>query len=406
MPPVIQHTQTTAQEVSVVETPSPDQSPVQAPSKRYVELDGLRGMAALCAVLYHYTDRASRLSPSLKLFRHFLNISPAAMDMFFILSGFLIGGILLRTMESPNYYKTFYLRRFFRIIPIYYLWIAIFGFVAYFAPSVRQALPKGYTLQMVIGAYLIFIQNFASPVLRVIWLEATWSLAVEEHFYLLMPACMRRFSLKQLVQGLVAIVVVSPALRVVLSVLLRKDGSDSGWWSVYGWTISRVDALALGVLLSIAWANPKAKLWIHEHILWVYRSMAGLFVASAIFEYFTMKEIRHTQALTDGFGRSAVELFSLCLLVIALVNQGKPSAAFMRWAWLRQIGKISYCVYLTHWGIFWAVLTFGFHAKAGLDVSVDLIAGALALALTLALSEFSWIYLEGPMVKRSHRYSY
>jgi len=406
MPAVTQNVQTMTPQDSAPRTPPAAQTGATAPSKRYVELDGLRGIAALCAVLYHYTDRASRLSPALQLFRHILNISPAAMDMFFILSGFLIGGILLKTMQSPNYYKTFYVRRFFRIIPIYYLWIAIFGITAYLAPSVRQALPKGYTLQMVIGAYLIFIQNFASPVLRVIWLEATWSLAVEEHFYLFMPACMRHFSLKHLVQGLVAVIVVSPALRGILSLLLRLDGTDSGWWAVYGWTISRVDALALGVLLSIAWVNPKAKNWIHQQIRWVYWSMAGLFAFSAMFEYFTMKEIRHTQALTDGFGRSAVELFSLCLLVIALVNEGKPSTAFMRWGWLRQIGKISYCVYLTHWGIFWAVLTFGFHARAGLDVRVDLIAGALALALTLALSELSWTYLEGPMVKRSHRYSY
>jgi peptidoglycan/LPS O-acetylase OafA/YrhL len=394
------------QEVSAPESLPGVRVPVQVPPKRCLELDGLRGIAALCAVLYHYTDRASRLSPALKLFRHILNISPAAMDMFFILSGFLIGGILLKTTDSPNYYKTFYLRRFFRIIPIYYLWIAVFGVAAYLAPSVRQTLPKGYTLPLVIGAYLIFVQNFASPVLRVIWLEATWSLAVEEHFYLFMPACVRRFSVKQLVQGLTAIVIISPAVRVALSVLLKRDGSDAGWWSVYGWTISRVDALALGVLLSIAWANPKARIRIRENISWVYRSMVALFVCSAIFEYFTMKEVRHTQALTDGFGRTALELFSLCLMVIALVNQGKPSAAFMRWPWLRQIGQLSYCIYLTHWGIFWAVLTFGFHARAGLDVNVDLIAGGLALALTLALSQISWTYLEGPMLKRSHRYSY
>jgi len=402
----MQETQIIALEISVLESNPAAQTPAEAPPKRCVELDGLRGMAALCAVLYHYTDRASRLSPAIKLFRHALSISPAAMDMFFILSGFLIGGILLKTMESPNYYKTFYLRRFFRIIPIYYVWVLVFGVAAFFAPSIRPTMPKGYTLPLVIGAYLVFVQNFASPVLRVIWLEATWSLAVEEHFYLFMPACMRRFTLKQLVQGLVAIILVSPVLRVILSVLLKRDGGEWGWWAVYGWTICRIDALALGVLLSIAWTNPTAKGWLREHMRWVYASMAALLVVSGVFEYFTANEIRHTQAFTDGFGRSALELFSLCLVVIALVNQGKSSAAFMRWAWLRQIGKISYCVYLTHWGVFWAVLTFGFHTKAGVDVTVDLLAGVLALFLTLAISEFSWTYFEGPLVKHSHRYSY
>ncbi len=143
---------TVAREVSALETAAPSVAGA-APSKRCVELDGLRGMAALCAVLWHYTDRAARLNSAVRLFRHAVSISPAGMDMFFVLSGFLIGGILLKTKESPNYYKTFYLRRFHRIIPIYYFWIVGFGVAAFFAPAIRQTLPKGYTLPLVMAAY-------------------------------------------------------------------------------------------------------------------------------------------------------------------------------------------------------------------------------------------------------------
>jgi peptidoglycan/LPS O-acetylase OafA/YrhL len=398
--------QTIVQEVSAPETKPPAQPPAGASSKRCIELDGLRGMAALCAVLWHYTDRARRLSPAVSLFRHVVAISPAGMDMFFVLSGFLIGGILLKTKDSPNYYKTFYMRRFHRIIPIYYLWIVFFGIVSIFVPAIRQALPKGYSMPLVLATYFLFLQNFASPILSVIWLEATWSLAVEEHFYLFIPAIMRRFSLKHLVQGLVAVVLLSPPLRVILSLAFKRNGGDWGWWVVYGWTICRVDALAIGVLLSIAWANPTAKAWLRKRIRWVHAAMAALLAISAGFEALTANQIRYTQAFTDGFGRSALELFSLCLVVIALVNQGKHNAAFMRWGWLREIGKISYCVYLTHWGIFWAVLHFGFHARAGLDLNVDVLGGALALAITLAVSELSWKYFEGPLSKRAHRYAY
>jgi peptidoglycan/LPS O-acetylase OafA/YrhL len=407
MPVILQNTEEMVQEISALEAKLPVQPPAAvAPSKRCVELDGLRGLAAICAVLWHYTDRAKHLSSAVAMFRHVVSISPAGMDMFFVLSGFLIGGILLKTKDSPNYYKTFYMRRLHRIIPIYYVWIIAFGLISIFVPAIRRALPPHYSMPMVMAAYFLFLQNFASPILSVIWLEATWSLAVEEHFYLFMPAIVKRLSLKHLVQGLVAVVLLSPPLRMILSYVFKKDGTDWGWWTVYGWTFCRVDALALGVLLAIAWVNPTAKTWLREHIRWVYAAMAALLVTSAGFEYLTVIQIPHTQAFTDGFGRSSLELFSLCLVVIALVNQGKANAAFMRWGWLREVGKISYCVYLTHWGIFWAVLRFGFHTRAGTNLRADVLGGALAFVITLAVSVLSWKYFEGPLSRRSHRYSY
>ncbi len=139
---------------------------------------------------------------------------------------------------------------------------------------------------------------------------------------------------------------------------------------------------------------------------WVYAAMGALLVTSVGFEALSAYQVRYTQAITDGFGRTSLELFSLCLVVIALVNQGKASVGFMRWGWLREIGKISYCVYLTHWGIFWAVLHFGFHTRAGVSLRADMLGGAVGLALTLAVGEISWRYFEGPLSKRGHRYSY
>ncbi|MGH9680402.1 MAG: acyltransferase family protein, partial [Candidatus Acidiferrales bacterium] len=295
MSTVLHNTHTIAEPSTLARAAISAPTPPAAPrSKRCIELDGLRGLAALCAVLYHYTDRASRINAAVRMFRHAVSISPAGMDMFFVLSGFLIGGILLKSVKSPNYYKTFYVRRFFRIIPIYYLWVIVFGIAAFLSPSIRSVLPHGYTLPVVIGVYFLFIQNFATPVLRVIWLEAAWSLAVEEHFYLFMPALVRRFSVKQLVQGLVAVILLSPPLRIAVSLLFKRNGGEWGWWTVYAWTFCRIDALALGVLLAIVWANPKAKAWLQDRIRWVYASMAAFLVLSAMFEYLTANQVRYT----------------------------------------------------------------------------------------------------------------
>ena len=78
---------------------------------RFPELDGLRGLAAVGVALFHYLMQPARKLPRLMTAIDIVGMSPLSVDMFFILSGFLIGGILLRLKESPDYYKTFYVRR-------------------------------------------------------------------------------------------------------------------------------------------------------------------------------------------------------------------------------------------------------------------------------------------------------
>jgi peptidoglycan/LPS O-acetylase OafA/YrhL len=93
------------------------------------ELDRLRRIAIFLVILYHYlggNPPAVRHNLTLRL-AEVLGLGTIGMDLFFILSGFLIGGILLNPRTSPRYYRIFYLRRFFRIIPIYYLWLALLG---------------------------------------------------------------------------------------------------------------------------------------------------------------------------------------------------------------------------------------------------------------------------------------
>src|SRR5690242_13003150 len=168
-----------------------------APPARIPQLDGLRGMAVALVILYHYFSldlqlTAGRLSGLLKSpFR----MGWCGVDLFFVLSGFLIGGILLDARGSKGYFKTFYLRRFHRIFPLYYLWIASYVLIAFtFLPYLRGALrvePEKWTM---VPTYLFFVQNlvkkeftwFASA-----WLSPLWSLAVEEQFYLVMPLLVR-----------------------------------------------------------------------------------------------------------------------------------------------------------------------------------------------------------------------
>src|SRR5947208_17194885 len=96
--------------------------------QRVPELDGLRGLAVSSVVIFHYISQEGQLVPGTfpALLQRFVIMGWTGVDLFFVLSGFLIGGILIDARDSPTYFKAFYVRRFFRIIPIYYLWIVLY----------------------------------------------------------------------------------------------------------------------------------------------------------------------------------------------------------------------------------------------------------------------------------------
>ncbi|MGO9642774.1 MAG: acyltransferase family protein [Candidatus Acidiferrales bacterium] len=376
-----------------------------------MELDGLRGLCALCVVLYHYLSGPAVYSDTASRIRELIYVSPFTVDMFFILSGFLVGGILLNTRTSPNYYKTFYLRRLYRVAPIYYLWIAAFVAAALCVPAARASLlPKSFGPVAFVAGCIFFVQNFPRfPVwlTRAHWFSTTWTLAIEEHFYMLAPLCLHRVGRRRLIGGLAAIIVLSPFARTFAwHFNSMKDATELDGGVANLWTPFRADGLAMGILLAILWQTPHIKAWICKHVKWIYSGLVfGAPVCVGI-EYMAVKHVRYADALAVGFGRSAVEVWSLCLIFVALMYQGKEKVSFMRWRPFREVGKISYCVYLIHWGVLWAVLRFGFHALPGTSVRSDALASVVALILTFGLSALSWKYFEGPLQKRGHRFTY
>src|ERR687885_1751207 len=199
---------------------------------RYPELDGLRGVAILMVVAYHY-DLAPFLS---------------GVDLFFVLSGFLLGGILLDKEETPNYFKAFYARRFCRILPLYFLCLLVFLILL----PVTLGWLSGDSFEMLLGdplplwSYFTFTHNFAMTQLGgwgTLWLGHTWSLAVEEQFYLVLPFLIRSFSRKKLPYLLVGLILSAPLLRAFL-----YNVHPHGDLASYVLTPCRADSLLLGVL--------------------------------------------------------------------------------------------------------------------------------------------------------------
>jgi peptidoglycan/LPS O-acetylase OafA/YrhL len=205
--------------------------------KHYLELDGIRAIAALMVIFYHFFSTIEAGNPVMKVMQKASVFGQTGVTLFFVLSGFLITRILLATKESDNYFSSFYVRRALRIFPLYYFVLACIYFLL---PLMGQADAVPFQKQVSFWTYL---QNFA---ISFNWNQQGpnhfWSLAIEEQFYLFWPFLVYKLSAKILKRLVIGICVLALVLRFVF--VLRG-------YDVFYNTFTRMDALALGALLSL-----------------------------------------------------------------------------------------------------------------------------------------------------------
>jgi peptidoglycan/LPS O-acetylase OafA/YrhL len=167
---------------------------------RIAELDGVRGVAIGLVLIWHYFANgivAPVEGTWLAHLKSMLGLTWSGVDLFLVLSGFLIGGILLDAKDSPNFFRTFYARRAFRILPLYFILIVLF-IEGWLLNRSGIATPlRIFNAYIPVWTYPLFVQNFAMVwrgSFGAAWLALTWSLAIEEQFYLLLPLVIRRVS--------------------------------------------------------------------------------------------------------------------------------------------------------------------------------------------------------------------
>jgi peptidoglycan/LPS O-acetylase OafA/YrhL len=369
-------------------------------------LDGLRGLAALSAVGFHYLLGPASAFPSIALSLNVLQALPVALDTFFILSGFLIGSILLRSKDSPNYYRTFYLRRFHRILPLYYTWIAVYMVFFFTAKGWGLVAPAGYSTPFIFASFLFMCQNFFVAIIESTYIVSpTWTLALEEQFYLLAPPSIKRLSQRRLIQVLCGVILFAPVLR---GFIIKVIGHGDLWSRVatYIWTPCHADALAIGVLLAIAWESEEKRRWLREHSRLLSLGMVVFTAIGSLLLWLSGTTIPHTYILTAAFSQTAMEFSCLCMMVFVLTRPESWLCTFLRSDPMRGIGKISYCLYLVHWGVLWIIVRFVLHTRFGASPRLELAMAPVALVISLGLSKLSWKFIESPMVRRGHRFTY
>ena len=351
--------------------------------QRVEELDGLRALAILLVVAWHYIGIVG--GPESTMWRVFI-FGRAGVDLFFVLSGYLITRILLANAGSPDYFSTFYYRRSFRILPIYYVMLVIYLIGSHLGGSA----PILFGGPLPWWSYFVGLQNIWMTIEQTYgaaWLAGTWSLAIEEQFYLIFPLVVHVVSSRTLPRLLVALLVLCPVGRVIAYAL----GDELGYYVLMP---LRADILAIGALIAWLEFSGSTSASIPRIFQIVFWSTACLF---PIFAWV----INHSTFNMATWGHTYLVAFFGSMVFIVLDHRGAPQLAFLRSRPAAFFARISYALYLNHGCVL--ILVF---LAAGYDPTVLTWQGAAltvcAFAISVLICSASYLLIEGPLIRMAH----
>lgn len=378
-------------------------------SQRIPVLDGVRGIAVLLVMLSHFIpDVAMEPRAAEWIKKIFTTGGWVGVDLFFVLSGFLITGILLKAKGSENYFLNFYMRRVLRIFPLYYGALAIVFIAlpalgltggASFEP-IRETQFYHWLFLTNAGWWALGPDAFASDHIE---LRHFWSLAVEEHFYLVWPSVILLASLRTTRGICIALMVSALAFRCLgLAVI----GPHSTY---YYMTFCRWDTLAAGALIAIL---------IQE------RGLAGMrtylpgakivFAAGTAFlavDFLVLKGLWASDPFMRTGGLSILAAVFATGLFIAIQTKGRVQSALSSQA-LRFFGKYSYGLYIIH-GLMIPPLLAWFpieqwmgHFPGSMNLLGGILLAAIKVAICTLLAMASWHLYEKQFLKQKKRFSY
>jgi peptidoglycan/LPS O-acetylase OafA/YrhL len=361
-------------------------------------LDGLRGVAVLIVVWHNVLGFAAPTAASTILTKAYFVGARAGwvgVSLFFVLSGFLITGILLDTRGARRALPTFVARRALRIFPLYYATLLFFFVVLPTLHALPSWLEMDYANQLWFWTYLT---NWTTPFGHGgFGLSHFWSLAVEEQFYLLWPLTVLHVRTPRVVAASLLLILIAVISRIVIGVSSLPADMIQG--ALYFFTTSRCDALALGALIALA----------ARHRMWAPRlrlaARIGMVVAGLALLVITI--IRHTFGQNDVLVATVGQSF-VAALFGGLVAWGMhPVIGAPRWFTallesraLRAVGKYSYAIYVIHFPITQGVMRAIPKSVLAPETPRDLLfptAVAIGIfAVTYCAALISWSVLERP----------
>jgi peptidoglycan/LPS O-acetylase OafA/YrhL len=347
-------------------------------------LDGLRGVA-IVAVMLHNFSAIGELTP--------MHVARAlewgwmGVQLFFVLSGFLITRILLEADRTSGVLRAFLARRALRIVPLYAATLFVYFVIVprvFDAPTIVAAEPHQLW-------YWLFLSNWGDPLgFGAPGLQHLWSIGVEIQFYLLWPLVAFGASDRRLRRLCLAIVFLS---------LVCNVGIRAGWGAsaaaVYKFTITRMSAPAIGALAALL-TRRSAWCGLYEKYCGVLGwSSLGVLVLLGAWRH----GFKHTDAVVQTIGFTVVALLGaqwLLTIVLGIPALGGAALALPSWKPLRVLGRLSYGMYVLHFPLHWSAMKVVGHVlERGPWSPLLQIAYILAaIAVTFGLANVSWWLFE------------
>ncbi len=366
-------------------------------------LDGIRGIAIALVMLHHFVIYGG-LQPTKLLDKVFYTIAEAGwcgVDLFFVLSGFLITGILLDTKGNAHFFRNFYSRRFIRIFPLYYGFLTVFFVLVPLFGQVSSEFKLLINEQRWYWSYLVNFLIGRQGWPSFLAIGHFWSLAVEEQFYLFWPLLVFLFRRRHLAIICVICIVASFAVRSVLS--LQDEPV-----AAYVLTPARMDALAMGALVALLVREPHSR-FISSRLTRAFAGAAALGLA-AIFAWRQAFDSEDIVVLTVGLTLLAL-LFG-AVIIIALESSPKSVLGkSLMLPVLVSLGQYSYALYIFHLPIIFLLREHVFSVDAfprllGSQLPGQFLFIVVGTAVALGLAVFSWHYYEQPFLKLKRLFPY
>jgi len=352
---------------------------------RILELDGIRGLAIIAVMVFHM----AQYHPSEPdLLSAVIDLGWIGVDLFFVLSGFLITCVLLSEKHSPRYLRNFYLRRTLRILPLYYA--AVFCFFHVELPLAHHFHALRSTNNDSELLYWLQLSNWrsafgelaASPV------GPFWSLAIEEQFYLVWPFVVLWTGERGLTVVCLSLAAISAGLRCVPQ--FQSIAATHAEF-LYRLTPFRLEPLCYGALLASLFMRAQ----LNGRLIGICSSGALLFLLAVMLGG---SATRYSNPLVATYGFTGIDWVCGGLVGLAILRRGRAGfAAFLRSPVLRHFGQLSYAMYVFHIQVA-ALITLATARFMNAGLAASFVNISVGIACTYVLAVCSWRWIEAPLL--------